>query len=168
MLLGQVLELRAREQTGGAIRALLNLAPKTARRLTPDGEDEEILLEQVQLNDWLRVRPGDRVPVDGTALVGMSADDESMVSGGSMPTASRRWSDRWHHQRHRVADHACRQDRCGYIAVADRLNAGRGTAQPCADSAHGRHGVDFVPAVILVAILAFIVWAIFGPAPTLA
>src|SRR5208283_81710 len=86
VLLGQVLELRARDQTGGAIRALLNLAPKTARRLRDVGEDEEIGLDQVQAGDRLRVRPGDAVPVDGTVLDGKSAVDESMVTGESMPS----------------------------------------------------------------------------------
>ena len=81
VLLGQVLELRAREQTGGAIRALLNLAPKTARRVTPDGTDEEIPLALVHPGDRLRVRPGDFIPVDGIVLEGMTAIDESMVTG---------------------------------------------------------------------------------------
>jgi Cu+-exporting ATPase len=87
VLLGQVLELRAREQTGGAIRALLKLAPKTAHRLKQGGEDEEIALELVQVGDRLRVKPGDGVPVDGEVLEGMSAADESMVTGESMPAA---------------------------------------------------------------------------------
>ena len=81
VLLGQVLELRAREQTGSAIRALLNLAPKTARRIAADGTDEEIALDQVHPGDRLRVRPGDSVPVDGEVLDGGSAVDESMVTG---------------------------------------------------------------------------------------
>src|SRR5262249_3703877 len=85
VLLGQVLELRAREQTGGAIRALLNLAPKTARRMSDDGGDEEIPLEQVRIGDRLRVRPGDSIPVDGVVIEGRSAVDESMVTGESMP-----------------------------------------------------------------------------------
>jgi Cu+-exporting ATPase len=85
VLLGQVLELRAREQTGGAIRALLNLAPKTARRLRENDEDQEISLDLVQIGDRLRVRPGDSVPVDGVVLDGKSAVDESMVTGEAMP-----------------------------------------------------------------------------------
>src|SRR5262249_29590313 len=85
VLLGQVLELRAREQTGGAIRALLDLTPKTARRLRENGEDEEIPLDRVHLGDRLRIRPGDSVPVDGVVLEGKSAVDESMVTGESMP-----------------------------------------------------------------------------------
>ena len=88
VLLGQVLELRARDQTGGAIRALLNLAPKTARRLRDGGDDEEIAARpRSQVGDRLRVRPGDGVPVDGVVLEGSSAVDESMVTGESMPVA---------------------------------------------------------------------------------
>ncbi len=89
VLLGQVLELRARDQTGGAIRALLNLAPKTARRVREGADDEEIALDQVRVGDRLRVRPGDGVPVDGAVIDGRSAVDESMVTGESMPRAER-------------------------------------------------------------------------------
>jgi Cu+-exporting ATPase len=89
VLLGQVLELRARGQTGGAIRALLKLAPKTAHRLTAGGADEEVALELVQVGDRLRVRPGDGVPVDGEVLEGKGAVDESMVTGESMPAAKK-------------------------------------------------------------------------------
>src|ERR1700690_312036 len=89
VLLGQVLELRAREQTGGAIRALLRLAPKTARRLKADGQDEEVALELIQVGDRLRVRPGDGVPVDGEVLEGKGAVDESIVTGESMPAAKK-------------------------------------------------------------------------------
>ena len=85
VLLGQVLELSAREQTSGAIRALLDLSPKMARRIKPDGTDEDVSLDQVVVGDRLRVRPGERVPVDGEILEGRSAIDESMVTGESMP-----------------------------------------------------------------------------------
>src|SRR5207247_8105225 len=85
VLLGQVLELRAREQTSGAIRALLDLAPKTARRLNDDGSEEEVSLDLIVVGDRLRVRPGEKIPVDGELIEGRSAVDESMVTGESMP-----------------------------------------------------------------------------------
>ena len=85
VLLGQVLELRAREATSGAIRALLDLAPKTARRVRDDGSDEEVSLDAVAVGDRLRVRPGEKVPVDGEVVEGRSSIDESMVTGESMP-----------------------------------------------------------------------------------
>ena len=105
VLLGQVLELRAREKTGGAIRALLKLAPKTARRIRADGTDEEVPLDQVHVGDRLRVRPGEAVPVDGAVTEGASAVDESMVTGESMPVekSGRCQSDRRHDQRYRRA-----------------------------------------------------------------
>src|SRR5262245_12197270 len=87
VLLGQVLELRAREQTSGAIRALLDLAPATARRIRPDGSDEEVSLSEIMVNDRLRVRPGDKVPVDGEVIEGTGIVDESMVTGESMPVS---------------------------------------------------------------------------------
>jgi Cu+-exporting ATPase len=87
VLLGQVLELRAREQTGGAIRALLDLAPKSARRIKSEGTDEDVPLEAVAVGDRLRVRPGEKVPVDGTLLEGHSSVDESMITGESMPVS---------------------------------------------------------------------------------
>src|SRR6185437_8893776 len=89
VLLGQVLELRARERTAGAIRALLGLAPTSARRVTPDGRDEDIALDAVAVGDRLRVRPGDKVPVDGAIVEGSSTLDESMVTGESMPVTRR-------------------------------------------------------------------------------
>src|SRR6185437_8275459 len=87
VLLGQILELRAREHTGGAIRTLLTLTPKKARRVTPDGHDEEVALDSVRVGDRLRVRPGDAIPVDGSVLEGTSMLDEAMITGESMPVA---------------------------------------------------------------------------------
>jgi Cu+-exporting ATPase len=102
VLLGQVLELRAREKTGGAIRALLNLAPKTARRIKEDGTEEDVSLEHIQAGDRLRVRPGETVPVDGVVTEGRSAVDESMITGESMPVTKETESQR--HRRHDEPD----------------------------------------------------------------
>jgi Cu+-exporting ATPase len=171
VLLGQVLELRAREQTGGAIRALLNLAPKTARRITPKGEDEDIPLEQVQVGDKLRVRPGDGVPVDGTVLEGDSAIDESMVTGESMPVRKQTGANLIGGTVNGTGSLIMRADKIGadtmlarIVAMVAEAQRSRAPIQRMADTVSGY----FVPAVILVAVLAFIGWAIFGPAPALA
>ncbi len=171
VLLGQVLELRAREQTGGAIRALLNLAPRTARRLTPSGDDEEIPVAQVRLGDRLRLRPGDGVPVDGEVLEGKSAVDESMVTGESMPAAKQPGEKLIGGTVNGTGSLVMRADRIGADTVLARIVAmvaeaqrSRAPIQRLADTVSGY----FVPAVILVAVLAFIGWAAFGPAPALA
>jgi Cu+-exporting ATPase len=171
VLLGQVLELRAREQTGGAIRALLNLAPKTARRITPEGDDEEIPLEQVQVGDKLRVRPGDGVPVDGTVLEGNSAIDESMVTGESMPVPKQTGANLIGGTVNGTGSLIMRADKVGadtmlarIVAMVAEAQRSRAPIQRMADTVSSY----FVPAVILVAALAFIGWAIFGPAPALA
>ena len=171
VLLGQVLELRAREQTGGAIRALLNLAPKTARRLTPAGEDEEISVAVVELGDKLRVRPGDGVPVDGTVLDGKSAVDESMITGESMPVAKQPGDRLIGGTINGTGALVMRADKIGsdtmlarIVAMVAEAQRSRAPIQRMADTVSGY----FVPAVILVAILAFIAWAVWGPAPALA
>ena len=148
VLLGQVLELRARERTGGAIRALLKLAPKTARRLDEQGDEQEIPLEEVQPGDRLRVRPGDSVPVDGVVLEGRGGVDESMITGESLPVAKAagRKADRRHHQRHRRAGDARREGRRGHDADAHRAHGGRRAAQPRAHPAAGRPGLRLVRA----------------------
>ena len=173
VLLGQVLELRARDQTGGAIRALLNLAPKTALGACVTGPmTRRVALDQVQVGDRLRVRPGDGVPVDGTVLDGKSAVDESMVTGESMPSpkGEGRQADRRHGQRHRLARHAGRHARRGRDAVAHRGDGGRRTAQPGADPEAGRYGGRHISSrrYSAVAAVAFIAWAVWGPAPALA
>ena len=171
VLLGQVLELRARAQTGGAIRALLNLAPKTARRLTAAGEDEEISVAAVELGDKLRVRPGDGVPVDGTVLDGKSAVDESMVTGESMPVAKQPGDKLIGGTINGTGALVMRADKIGsdtmlarIVAMVAEAQRSRAPIQRMADTVSGY----FVPAVILVAILAFIAWAVWGPAPALA
>ncbi len=170
VLLGQVLELRAREQTGGAIRALLNLAPKTARRLR-DGDDEEVPLEQVQLGDRLRVRPGDRIPVDGAVLEGKSVVDESMVTGEAMPVAKQPGDKVIGGTINGTGSLVIRADKVGSDTVLSRIVAmvaeaqrSRAPIQRMADTVAGY----FVPAVLAVAVAAFIGWAVWGPPPALA
>ena len=171
VLLGQVLELKAREETSGAIRALLDLSPKIARRLRPDGTDEDVTLDQVQVGDQLRVRPGERVPVDGAIVDGRSSIDESMVTGESMPVTKA------------VGDKvigATMNQSGGFVMRADKV--GRDTVlaqivQMVAQAQRSRAPIQrladqvsawFVPAVIAVAILAFAAWAIWGPEPRFA
>jgi Cu+-exporting ATPase len=171
VLLGQVLELRAREQTGGAIRALLNLAPKTARRLREDGEDEEISLDLVQIGDRLRVRPGDSIPVDGVVLDGKSAVDESMVTGEAMPVEKAPGANLVAGTINGTGSIVMQAERVGADTVLSRI------AQMVADAQRSRAPIQrladivsgwFVPAVVAVAVIAFAAWMIWGPAPALA
>jgi P-type Cu+ transporter len=171
VLLGQVLELRAREQTGGAIRALLNLAPKTAHRVTDHGDDEEIPVDQVRIGDRLRVRPGDGVPADGSVLEGKSAVDESMVTGESMPATKQPGDLLIGGTVNATGGLVMRADKVGSDTMLARIVAmvadaqrSRAPIQRMADTVSGY----FVPAVILVAVLAFLAWAVWGPPPALA
>jgi Cu+-exporting ATPase len=168
VLLGQVLELRAREATGGAIRALLDLAPKTARRIGADEGEEEIALDAVAVGDRLRVRPGEKVPVDGEVVDGRSAVDESMVTGESMPVTKVKGD----------AVIGGTLNRSGALIIAAR-KIGRDTmlaqiVQLVAEAQRSRAPIQrladqvsgyFVPAVIGVAVLAFAAWAVWGPEP---
>ncbi|WP_188261329.1 heavy metal translocating P-type ATPase [Azospirillum tabaci] len=171
VLLGQVLELRAREQTGGAIRALLNLTPKTARRMRTDGEDEEIPLDQVQVGDRLRVRPGDGVPVDGEVINGRSAVDESMVTGESMPVEKEPGAKLIGGTVNQTGALVMRADKVGSDTMLSRIvtmvaeaQRSRAPIQRMADVVSG----TFVPTVILVAVLAFLAWMVWGPEPAFA
>ena len=171
VLLGQVLELRAREQTGGAIRALLDLAPKTARRIASDGSDEDVPLESVVVGEHLRVRPGEKVPVDGELLEGRSSIDESMVTGESMPMTKTVGDRLVGGTMNQTGAFVMRADRVGRDTVLSRIvemvaaaQRSRAPIQRLADQVAGW----FVPLVIGVAVLAFIVWAIFGPEPRMA
>jgi Cu+-exporting ATPase len=171
VLLGQVLELRAREQTGGAIRALLKLAPKTAHRLNAGGDDEEIALELIQVGDRLRVRPGDGLPVDGELLEGKSAVDESMVTGESMPAAKQPGDKLIGGTVNGTGSLVMRADKIGadtmlarIVTMVSEAQRSRAPIQRLADTVSGY----FVPAVLGVAVVAFIVWAIWGPPPALA
>ena len=171
VLLGQVLELRARSRTGAAIRALLDLAPKMARRIEPDGSERDIPLDQVRPGDRLRVRPGEKVPVDGVVLEGASAVDESMVTGESVPVEKTAGSRLIGATVNGTGAMIMRAERVGsetllaqivkMVAAAQRSRA---PIQRLADKVSGY----FVPAVISVAVLAFIAWALWGPEPRLA
>ena len=168
VLLGQVLELRAREATSGAIKALLRLAPKTARRVSDDGNDREVEIDALQAGDRLRVRPGEKVPVDGIVLEGRAALDESLVTGESLPVTKEAGT--------RVIAGTLNQSG-GFVMRADRV--GRDTllaqiVQMVADAQRSRAPIQrladqvaswFVPSVIVAAIAAFAAWAAFGPEP---
>ena len=171
VLLGQVLELRARDRTGGAIRALLNLAPRTARRLQADGDsDEEIPLDHVQVGDRLRVRPGDAVPVDGTVLDGSSAVDQSMVTGESMPSPKSPGDTLIGGTINGAGALIMRADAIGaggmlqrIVALVAEAQRSRAPIQKLADTVAG----TFVPVVLATALIAFIAWAVWGPPPAL-
>jgi Cu+-exporting ATPase len=171
VLLGQVLELRARETTGSAIRALLNLAPKQARRIRPDGSEEEIPLDQVQPGDQLRVRPGEAVPVDGMVMEGASALDESMVTGESMPVAKEPGAKVIAATMNGTGALVMRAERVGADTMLARI------IQLVAEAQRSRAPIQrladlvsawFVPAVILIALASFAVWMSVGPQPRLA
>ena len=168
VLLGQVLELRAREQTSGAIRALLDLSPKMARRVRPDGSDEDVTLDQVIAGDRLRVRPGERVPVDGTIVEGRSAIDESMVTGESMPITRAVGETVIGGTMNQSGGFVMRADKVGretvlaqIVQMVAQAQRSRAPIQRLADQV----SAWFVPAVIGVAVLAFVVWSIWGPEP---
>jgi len=171
VLLGQVLELRAREQTGGAIRALLNLAPKIARRIHAAGGDEEISLDEVRVGDRLRVRPGDGVPVDGVVVDGASAVDESMVTGESMPAAKSNGDKLIGGTVTGTGSLIMRADNVGAGTMLSHIVAMVAEAQrsraPIARTADTVAGY-FVPAVLAAAAIAFAAWALWGPPPALA
>jgi len=170
VLLGQVLELRAREKTGGAIRALLKLAPKTARRLRADGTDEEVPLDQVHVGDRLRVRPGEAVPVDGSVTEGSSAIDESMVTGESLPVETKVASEVIGGTINGTGALVIAAEKVGADMMLSRI------VQRVADAQRSRAPIQrladavaawFVPAVIAAAGLAFAGWMIWAPAPAL-
>ena len=170
VLLGQVLELGAREKTGGAIRALLDLSPKSARRIN-GGNEEDIPLDQVVSGDSLRVRPGEKVPVDGAVIEGKSAVDESMITGEAMPVLKEQGAKVIGGTLNQTGSFIMRAEKVGSASmlaqivqmVADAQRS-RAPIQKLADKVAGW----FVPAVILVAVASFILWAVFGPQPAYA
>ncbi len=171
VLLGQVLELRARSQTSSAIRALLDLAPKMARLVRDDGSEEDIPLEQVKPGDKLRVRPGEKVPVDGIVLEGHSAVDESMVTGEPIPAEKSPGDRVTGATLNTTGSLVMRADRVGsetllarIVAMVAAAQRSRAPIQSLADKVSGW----FVPGVILVALAAFGVWSVYGPAPAMA
>jgi P-type Cu+ transporter len=170
VLLGQVLELRARERTSGAIRALLDLAPKTARRLRTDGADEEVTLDRIVIGDRMRVRPGEKIPVDGEVIEGRASVDESMVTGESMPVTKEPGSKVMTGTVNGSGSFIMRAEKVGRDTMLARI------VQMVADAQRSRAPIQrladlvsgwFVPTVIVVAALAFVAWAIWGPEPRL-
>ncbi len=168
VLLGQVLELRAREHTSGAIRALLDLAPRTARRIRPDGVDEDVALELVVVGDRLRVRPGEKIPVDGELIEGRAAIDESMVTGESMPVTKAPGDKVVGASINKTGAFVMRADKVGadtllsqIVQMVAQAQRSRAPIQRLADTVSGW----FVPAVIACALIAFGVWAVVGPEP---
>lgn len=168
VLLGQVMELRARERTSGAIRALLDLSPKKARRIKADDTDEDVSLDQVIVGDRLRVRPGERVPVDGEILDGRSAIDESMVTGESMPVTKATGETVIGGTMNQSGGFIMRADKVGrdtvlaqIVQMVAQAQRSRAPIQRLADQV----SAWFVPAVIVAALLAFAAWSIWGPEP---
>ncbi|MFA7604946.1 MAG: copper-translocating P-type ATPase, partial [Novosphingobium sp.] len=171
VLLGQVLELRARERTSGAIKALLNLTPKIARRIADDGSEAEIPLEDVAVGDRLRVRPGEKVPVDGVVEEGRSALDESMVTGESMPVTKSDGDTVIGGTMNQSGALIIRADKVGRDTMLSRIvqmvaeaQRSRAPIQRMADQVSGW----FVPVVMGVAVLAFVIWGVWGPEPRFA
>ena len=171
VLLGQVLELRAREATSGAIKALLQLAPKTARRIGDDGADHEVEIDTLAVGDHLRVRPGEKVPVDGVILEGRSSLDESLVTGESMPVTREAGGKVIAGTLNQSGGFVMRAEKVGRDTLLSQIvkmvadaQRSRAPIQRLADRVAGW----FVPTVIAVALIAFGVWATFGPEPRMA
>ena len=170
VLVGQVMELTARDRTGDAIRALMDLAPNIARRIGPDGDEEDVPLETVSTGDQLRVRPGEAIPVDGTVLDGHSAVDESMITGEPIPVEKTPGDDVTGGTLNKTGTFVLQANAVGaetvlsqIVALVAQAQRSRAPIQAVAD----RVARFFVPAVVAVAVLAFMAWLIFGPSPAL-
>ncbi|HRX85425.1 MAG TPA: HAD-IC family P-type ATPase, partial [Phycisphaerae bacterium] len=171
VLLGQMLELRARRRTGGAIRALLDLSAKTARRIDDSGAEHEVALDEVQIGDRLRVRPGEKIPVDGVIVEGRSTVDESMITGEPMPVQKAPEDTVTGATVNQSGGFVMRAERVGADTLLARIvqmvaqaQRSRAPIQRVADVAAGY----FVPAVLASAVITFLIWAIWGPQPALA
>jgi Cu+-exporting ATPase len=171
VLLGQVMELRARSRTSAALRALLDLSPKTARRLSADGDEKDISLDQVKPGDRLRVRPGEKVPVDGIVLEGSSSVDESMITGESMPVEKTSGSKVVGATINATGSFVMRAEKVGsetllarIVRLVSQAQRSRAPIQRLAD----RVSAWFVPIVVAVAVITFAAWFVFGPQPRLA
>ncbi|WP_245884276.1 heavy metal translocating P-type ATPase [Hartmannibacter diazotrophicus] len=170
VFLGQVLELRARERTGSAIRALLDLAPKTARRIAEDGSETDVPLDEVSLGDRLRVRPGDSVPVDGVVIEGRTSIDESMITGEPVPVEKSEGDPVTGGTLNRNGTLVIRADKVGsdtmlsqIVDMVAKAQRSRAPIQGLADTVSSY----FVPTVVAVAVLSFVVWALVGPSPSM-
>ena len=171
VLLGQVLELKARSQTGAAIRALLGLAPKTARRIREDGSEEDVRLDLVKVGDRLRVRPGEKVPVDGEVIEGASSVDESMVTGEPIPVEKRAGMRVVGATVNGTGTLVMRAERVGSDTLLSRIvqmvseaQRSRAPIQKLADQV----SAYFVPTVMIIAVITFVVWSLTGPEPRMA
>jgi Cu+-exporting ATPase len=170
VLMGQVLELRGREQTGSALRALLDLAPKKARKINSDGTEEEIVLDEVQVNDFLRVRPGEKIPVDGKITEGHSAIDESMITGESIPVEKEKDSMVIGSTLNLSGSFVMRAERVGSETMLSQI------VQQVAEAQRSRAPIQrladlissyFVPFVLVIALITFFIWTFFGPSPAI-
>lgn len=171
VLLGQVLELKARGQTSAAIKALLGLQPKTARRIQPDGTEADVPIEEIQIGDQIRVRPGEKIPVDGVVLSGNSSVDESMVSGEPIPVEKTTGSKVVGATINGTGSLVVKAEKIGkdtllsqIVQMVSEAQRSRAPIQKLVDQV----SAYFVPAVVLIAVLTFIVWGVWGPEPRLA
>lgn len=171
VFVGQVLELKARERTGSAIRALLDLAPKTARRINADGNESDVPVDDIQAGDRLRVRPGERIPVDGSVLEGQSTVDESMITGEPLPLEKAKGDALTGGTINKNGSLVMAAEKVGADMVLSRIIDMVAAAQRSRAPIQGavdRVSAVFVPAVVVAAVLAFIAWAAIGPEPSLA